>query len=189
MLDAYQETLIALVRAKTLSKADWFELVNLLKVAKVPIRPEMAEALAQAAADATTREALLPQDISSELRGLVDELGRSADDPFMVVEALAETRHSDSAGVARLPHSRARSVVACSAARGSTAVAPGANRAGKARFFAVAPIFADLPPAGRGGCTQGGSGQIIWATKKPPARRGGGFWCVAAGHFRCTPFR
>ena len=46
MLDAYQEKLIALVRAKTLPEADWFELVNLLKVAKVPIRPEMAEALA-----------------------------------------------------------------------------------------------------------------------------------------------
>ena len=63
MLDAYQEKLIALVQAKTVPEADWFELVNLLKVAKVPIRPEMAEALAQAAADATPGEAPSPQDI------------------------------------------------------------------------------------------------------------------------------
>jgi hypothetical protein len=91
MLDAYQEKLIALVRAKTLPEADWFELVNLLKVAKVPIRPEMAEALAQVAADATPEVAPSPQDIPRELRGIVDELGRSAEDPFMVVEGLAET--------------------------------------------------------------------------------------------------
>jgi hypothetical protein len=91
MLDAYQEKLIALVRAKTVPEADWFELVNLLKIAKVPIRPEMAEALAQAAADATPGVAPPPQDIPRELRGIVDELGRSAEDPFMVVEGLAET--------------------------------------------------------------------------------------------------
>ena len=53
MLDAYQEKLIALVQANTLPESDWFELVNLLKVAKVAIRPEMAEALALAAAHAT----------------------------------------------------------------------------------------------------------------------------------------
>ena len=76
MLDAYQEKLIALVQAKTLPEADWFELVNLLKVAKVPIRPEMAEALAQAAAEATPGEAPSPQDIPRELRGSLDELGR-----------------------------------------------------------------------------------------------------------------
>ena len=91
MLDTYQEKLIALVRAKTLSEADWFELVNLLNVAKVPIRPEMAEALTLAAVDATPGEAPSPQDIPRELRGIVDELGRSAEDPFMVVEGLAET--------------------------------------------------------------------------------------------------
>jgi hypothetical protein len=91
MLDAYQEKLIALVRSKTLPEADWFELVNLLTVAKVPIRPEMAEALAQAAADATPGEAPSPQDLPRELRGILDELGRSAKDPFMVVEGLAET--------------------------------------------------------------------------------------------------
>jgi len=91
MLDAYQEKLIALAQTNTLPEADWFVLVNLLKDAKVPIRPEMAEALARAAADATPGEAPLPQDIPRELRRNLDEIGRSTDDPFMVVEGLAET--------------------------------------------------------------------------------------------------
>jgi hypothetical protein len=93
MLDAYQEKLIALVQAKTLPEPDWFELVNLLKVAKVPIQPEMAEALAMAAAQATPDEApgAVPQELSCQLRGLLDELGTSAESPFMVVEGLAES--------------------------------------------------------------------------------------------------
>ena len=130
MLDAYQEKLIALVRAKTLPEADWFELVNLLKVAKVPIRPEMAEALAQAAADATPGVAPSPQDIPRELRGIVDELGRSAEDPFMVVEGLAETGTLMPPELRAYLTLRARSVVACSAARGSAAVAPGSRAGG-----------------------------------------------------------
>lgn len=91
MLDAYQEKLVELARTNTLAEADWFVLVNLLKDAKVPIRPEMAQALTLAAVDATPGEALTPQDIPRELRGIFDELGRSAEDPFMVVEGLAET--------------------------------------------------------------------------------------------------
>ncbi len=93
MLDAYQEKLIALVQADTLPESDWFELVNLLKVAKVTIRPEMAEALALAAAHATPDEAAgaTPQDLLRQLRGPLDELGTSAENPFMVVEGLAET--------------------------------------------------------------------------------------------------
>lgn len=91
MLDAYQEKLIALVQANALPEADWFELVNLLKIAKVPIRPEMAEALTMAAADATAGEAPSPDEIPQQLRGMLDALGGSTDDPFMVVEGLAET--------------------------------------------------------------------------------------------------
>ncbi len=93
MLDAYQEKVIALVQADTLPEADWFELVNLLKVAKVAIRPEMAEALALAAAHTTPDDAsgATPQDLLHQLRGLLDELGTSAENPFMVVEGLAET--------------------------------------------------------------------------------------------------
>jgi hypothetical protein len=93
MLDAYQERLIALLQANTLPESDWFELVKLLKLAKVAIRPEMAEALALSAAHATPDEAAgaMPQDLSRQLRGLLDELGTSAEDPFMVVEGLAET--------------------------------------------------------------------------------------------------
>ena len=93
MLDAYQEKLIALAQAKTLPESDWFELVGLLTIAKVPIRPEMAEALAAAAAQASPDEApdATSQDMLRHLRGLLDSLGTSAESPFMVVEALAET--------------------------------------------------------------------------------------------------
>ena len=91
LLDAYQEKLVALIRANTLPEADWFVLVTLLNDAKVPIRPEMAEALAMAAAEATPGEVPSPQDIPRELRQMVDAIGRSAEDPFLVVEALTET--------------------------------------------------------------------------------------------------
>jgi hypothetical protein len=91
MLDAYQEKLIALIQAEAVPEQDWFELVNLLKVAKVPIRPEMQEALTMAAVDATPGEAPLPQEIPQQFRRLVDEIGAAADNPFMVVEGLAET--------------------------------------------------------------------------------------------------
>ena len=91
MLDVYQEKLIALAEAKTVPESDWFELVKLLKVAKVPIRPEMAEALTRAAVDATEGEAPSPHEIPQQLRGLLDDIGKATDSPFMVVEGLAET--------------------------------------------------------------------------------------------------
>jgi hypothetical protein len=91
VLDAYQENLIVLARAQTLRSEDWFALVNLLNVAKVPIRPEMTEALAKAALDATPPgEALPPHGIPAEVSRAVNELGRSAKDPFRVVEELAD---------------------------------------------------------------------------------------------------
>jgi hypothetical protein len=91
LLNAYQENLIVLARTRTLRNEDWFALVNLLNVAKVPIRPEMVEALAKAALDATPPgEALSPHAIPAEVSRLVDELGRSAKDPFRVVEGLAD---------------------------------------------------------------------------------------------------
>ncbi len=62
-----------------------------MSVAKVPIRPEMAEALTLTAADATPGEVPSSEEIPHQIRGLLDDLGRSADDSFMVVEGLAET--------------------------------------------------------------------------------------------------
>ena len=93
MLDTYQEKLIALVQAKTLAETEWFELVNLLNIAKVPIRPEMAEALAAAAAQATpdAPSGGTAQDLSRHLRGHLDELATLAESPFVVVEGLAQT--------------------------------------------------------------------------------------------------
>ncbi len=92
MLEAYQEKLIGLARSSTLPAPDWFVLVNLLKDAKVPIRPEMMEALSQAVAEVTPGEAPGPDEIGRELQGIVDQMGGAVgDDPFMVVEGLAET--------------------------------------------------------------------------------------------------
>ncbi len=92
MLEVYQEKLIGLARSNTLPAPDWFVLVNLLKDAKVPIRPEMMEALSRAIAEVTPGEAPELDDIGRELQGLVDQMGASVgDDPFMVVEGLAET--------------------------------------------------------------------------------------------------
>ena len=90
MLDAYPEKLIALAQANTLPESDWHELVNLLTIAKVPIRPEVMAALAQAAADVTPDAAPSQEEIPQQVRRLLDEIGSSADDPFMVVETLAE---------------------------------------------------------------------------------------------------
>jgi hypothetical protein len=91
VLDAYQERLIVMARAQTLQNEDWFALVNLLNVAKVPIRPEMTEALTKAALDAAPPgEVLSPHGIPAEVSRVVDELGRSAKDPFRVVEGLAD---------------------------------------------------------------------------------------------------
>lgn len=93
MLDAYQEKLVALAQARTLPESDWFELFNLLKVAKVPIRPEMTEALTAAAAGATPEMTLgtTPQELSQQFRNLLNDLASSAESSFMVVEGLAET--------------------------------------------------------------------------------------------------
>ena len=90
MLDAYPQKMIALAQAKTLPEADWHELVNLLTIAKVPTPPEVIEALAQAAAKAAPDAAPSQGEIPRQVRGLLDEIGSSADDPFMVVETLAE---------------------------------------------------------------------------------------------------
>jgi hypothetical protein len=90
VLDAYQENLVVLARAQTLQSEHWFALVNLLTVAKVPIRPEMTEALAKAALDATPPgEALSSHGIPAEMSRIVDELGRSVKDPLRVVEGLS----------------------------------------------------------------------------------------------------
>jgi hypothetical protein len=92
MLDAYQEKLIALIQTRTLTGQDWFELVNVLKVAKVPIRPEMTEALTMAVVDATPDmlPGATPQQLSQQLRVHLDEIGTSVESPFVVVEGLAE---------------------------------------------------------------------------------------------------
>ncbi len=91
LLNAYQEHLIVLGETQSLQNEDWFALVNLLNVAKVPIRPEMAEALAKTALAATPPgERLPPHGIPAEVSRLVDEIGRSVKDPFRVVEGLAE---------------------------------------------------------------------------------------------------
>ena len=90
MLESYQEKLVSLIRTAALPQADWLELVKLLQVAKVPIRPEMAEAMALAAADTIPAPISSPNAVPQQARVALDLLARSAEDPFVVVEALAE---------------------------------------------------------------------------------------------------
>ena len=92
MLEAYQHKLIELARDDILDGQDWLSLVNLLREAKVPVRQEMAAAMAQAVADGAREEMPFGEDEGpAQMRALVDELGRLSDNPFVVVEALYET--------------------------------------------------------------------------------------------------
>ena len=91
MLETYQHRLIELARDRVLEGPDWLSLVNLLRDAKVPVRPDMAEAMAMALAEEDIDDARAAAEGPAPVRSLVDELGRLSDNPFTVVEALNET--------------------------------------------------------------------------------------------------
>ena len=91
LLEAYQDKLTVLIQTEALAEQDWFELVNLLKVAKVPIRPEIQRAAPMAVVDATAGQAPLPQETPRQFQRLLDKIGTASDNPFIVVAGLAET--------------------------------------------------------------------------------------------------
>jgi hypothetical protein len=86
LLGLYQDRLVALLAARDIAQDDWFELVKLLTEAKVPVRSEIAEAVAEYGGDAAA-----PADVSQGLRIIIDQIAEAGDDPFMVVQGLAET--------------------------------------------------------------------------------------------------
>ena len=103
MVEAYQRRLIELARDDVLDGTYWLALVNILREAKVPVRPEIAQAMAEAVAEALDEGmssrgpasgasvAPEPQAGPDQMRALLDELGRLSDTPFLAIEALTET--------------------------------------------------------------------------------------------------
>jgi hypothetical protein len=90
MLTTYQQKLVALIGSNAVPTEDWFELVKSLQIAKVPVRPEMTEAMAQAAADATPDTDLSPGEVPQQMRDALDMLAKAAENPFMAVQGLVE---------------------------------------------------------------------------------------------------
>ena len=91
MLDDYQEEVRDLAEAKVLDNhEDLFAMVAALGHAKVPIKPELSEALMGSGPE-------LPDSVPPEqaldlaVRPLIDELARSVTSPFEVMEAMSET--------------------------------------------------------------------------------------------------
>ena len=91
MLDDYQEGVRDLAEAKVLDNhEDLFAMVAALGHAKVPIKPELSEALMGSGPE-------LPESVPPEqaldlaVRPLIDELARSVTSPFEVMEAMSET--------------------------------------------------------------------------------------------------
>ncbi len=90
MLDDYQEHLKELAESKSLGHEDLFSLVAALGHAKVPVKPELSEALMSsgpALPDSMPPEKALDQAV----RPLIDELARNVTSPFEVMEAMGET--------------------------------------------------------------------------------------------------
>ncbi len=90
MLDDYQDHVKDLAEAEVLEHEDLFALVAALGRAKVPVKPELSEALMSAGPslpDSMPPEAALDHAI----RPLIDELARNVTSPFEVMEAMAET--------------------------------------------------------------------------------------------------
>jgi hypothetical protein len=90
LLDEYQEDLKDLTEANALPHDDLFALAAALGHAKVPVKPELSEALMNAGPS-------LPESMSTDqalnqaIRPLIDELAHSVASPFEVMEAMAET--------------------------------------------------------------------------------------------------
>jgi hypothetical protein len=86
MLDEYQQRVIQIAREETIDQQDWFRLAAALSHAKVPVKPEVSEALAEAGM-ATD----VPQDAQLEsARGMIDNLASTVDRPFDVVAEFSE---------------------------------------------------------------------------------------------------
>ncbi len=90
MLERYQDSVTDLAGTKALDHEDLFPLVAALGHAKVPVKPELSEALMRSGPS-------LPDTVPSEkaleqaVRPLIDELARSVTSPFEVMEAMGET--------------------------------------------------------------------------------------------------
>jgi hypothetical protein len=91
MLDGYQENLKDLAEAQVLDHhEDLFALVAALGHAKVPVKPELSEALMSSG---PSLPGSMPpaQALDQAVRPLIDELARGVTSPFEVMEAMGES--------------------------------------------------------------------------------------------------
>jgi hypothetical protein len=91
LLDDYQEGVKDLAEAKVLDNhEDLFALVAALGHAKVPVKPELSEALMGSGPELP--DSMPPeQALDLAVRPLIDELARNVTSPFEVMEAMSET--------------------------------------------------------------------------------------------------
>lgn len=96
LLESYQQLLIDLGRSGALDARNWNAMAELLQGAKIPVRPEMALALAEARPGFVRNDPkdpmadMSPEALMVQLRGIVDQMGDDTDDPFEIVEGMIE---------------------------------------------------------------------------------------------------
>ncbi len=90
LLDQYQENVQDLVEGEALDHADLFALVAALGHAKVPVNPELSEALM--AAGPSLPDSIPPEKaLDLAVRPMIDELARNVTSPFEVMQAMGES--------------------------------------------------------------------------------------------------
>jgi len=90
MLDEFQENLKDIAEQQAIGHEDLFALAAALGHAKVPVKPELSEALMTSGPELPE---LMPpeQALNEAVRPLIDELARNVTSPFEVMEAMSET--------------------------------------------------------------------------------------------------
>jgi hypothetical protein len=90
LLDEYQENVRDLAEAKAIDHQDLFSLAAALGHAKVPVKPELSEALMEAG---PSLPGSMPPDqaLNQAVRPLIDDLARNVTSPFEVMEAMGES--------------------------------------------------------------------------------------------------
>jgi hypothetical protein len=87
MLVEYQERIIQIARDKTIPEEDWHELAAALTRAKVPVSPDIMEALAESGLAVDLSEGAASFET---LRATIDELAQACERPFDLIAAFSE---------------------------------------------------------------------------------------------------
>ena len=90
MLDAYQDRIIAYAQEGETDGDTLFLLVAALNHAKVPVRPEVGQALMDGEGDSPAASMANAEALNTMLRPMIDEFAEQLDTPFEVIESLDE---------------------------------------------------------------------------------------------------